>query len=122
LHQIVEPTRRKLLAFRRNVSIPPNTGLGCHASPDLPLEADKGMRMILGLIPAAERARLEAIADGDKALMNIGLGQWLGRLLGPCGDVDVPSQGATQSDVDDDADGIVGKSWRWLRDRVPTVH
>jgi hypothetical protein len=84
------------------------------------LDADTAMRLILGLIPESERARVEAIAGGDQALMCVGLGQWLGRGLGP--DLDVPMQEADGCGDDDEVDVIVRAYWGWLRNRVPTVH
>jgi hypothetical protein len=87
---------------------------------DHPLDADTAMLLILGLIPESERARVEAIADGDQALVSVGLGQWLGRCLGP--DLDAPMQEAARCDAEEEADGVVRAYWRWLRDRVSTVH
>jgi hypothetical protein len=88
---------------------------------DHPLDADTAMRLILGLIPESERARVAGIAGDDQTLVYVGLGQWLGRHLGPCGGLDVPMQEVARSG-DDEADVIIRAYWRWLRDRVPTVH
>jgi hypothetical protein len=74
---------------------------------DHSLDADTAMQLILGLIPESERARVEAIADGDQVLMCIGLGLSLGRYLGHCDGRVVPPREAARRGAGDEADVII---------------
>jgi hypothetical protein len=89
---------------------------------DHSLDADTAMHLILRLIPESARARVAAIADGDLALVCVGLGELLGHRLGPYGDRDTSMQEDARCCADDEADAVVRAYWRWLHDRVPTVH
>lgn len=91
-------------------------------SNDFPVTVDAAVRLLIGMVPESEQAKIAAMTEGDLVMLHIGLGQWIRNHLGLWGDNPVLMQATGEQEADDASAVIVLAFWQWLRDQQPKMH
>ncbi len=89
---------------------------------DLPISVDAAVRVLQGMIPEDEQAKIAKMPEDELPMLHFGLGQWIRNNLGLW-------QGNTQllaatgeKHPDDASEVIIRAFWQRLRDDLPKLH
>ena len=89
---------------------------------EVPATVDAAVRLLRGLLPDAEQARIAYMTEEDLISLDIGLGMWIRNNLG-LWQGNVALLGATGEAHADDASGVIIRAlWLALREELPKVH
>lgn len=87
-----------------------------------PTTIDAAVRVLFGLVPAEELAKITQMSEGDLIGLHFGLGQWIRNNFGLWKENPELMQ-ATGASEPDDASGVIVKAlWQRLQDELPKVH
>lgn len=87
-----------------------------------PTTVEAAVRLLRGLVPDDEKAKIVLMAEDDLMMLHFGLGQWVRNHLGLWGDNSALLQATGESNADDASGAIVWAFWLKLRDDLPKVH
>lgn len=91
-------------------------------SGELPTTVDEAVRLLQGLVPECEQAKIAALTQDELLALHFGLGQWVRNNLGLWGS-NSPLLAATGKDNADDASAVIIRAfWQALRDDLPKLH
>ena len=89
---------------------------------ELPATVDGAVRLMLGLVPEDEQARIAYMSENELSELHMGLGQWVRNHMGLWGN-NTALMAATGEDNADDASAVIVKAFRdELRRALPKVH
>lgn len=92
------------------------------AAEKFPTTIDAAVRVLLGLVPAEELAKITQMSEGDLIDLHFGLGQWIRNNFGLWKE-NLELMQATGAIDPDDASGVIVKAlWQRLQDELPKVH
>lgn len=87
-----------------------------------PTTIDAAVRVLLGLVPTEELAKITQMSEGDLIDLHFGLGQWIRNNFGLWKE-NPELMRATGASEPDDASGVIVKAlWQRLLDDLPKVH
>ena len=87
-----------------------------------PATVDEAVRLLNGLVPEDEQAKIAAMPETKLVDLHFGLGKWVRNNLG-LWDADSTLLKATgQTKADDASDLIVREFWQKLKDELPKIH
>lgn len=78
--------------------------------------------MLLGLLPAGEKAKIAAMSQDDLVALHLGLGMWIRNNLGLWSENSALLESARAQNPDDASVVIIEALWRRLREATPKVH
>ena len=88
----------------------------------LPKTVEEAVRLLLGLVPQSEQARISALHDDDLINLHFGLGMWIRDNLGIWQGNAALLDATGESDADNASDVILRAFWLALRADLPKVH
>ena len=89
---------------------------------DLPASVDAALRVLQGMIPEDEQAKIAVISEDELTMLHFGLGQWIRNNFG-LWQGNLQLLAATGQTHPDDASGvIINAFWQRLRDDLPKLH
>ena len=89
---------------------------------DLPGTVDAAVRLLRGLVPEAEQAKIAYMREDELVTLHLGLGMWIRNNLG-LWQGNVALLEATGEAHADDASGVIIRAfWLALREDLPRVH
>ena len=89
---------------------------------EVPATVDAAVRLLRGLVPDVEQARIAYMTEEDLISLDIGMGMWIRNNLG-LWEGNTALLQATGEDHPDDASGeIIRAFWLALRGDLPKVH
>jgi len=89
---------------------------------ELPTTVDGAVRIMLGMVPYDEQARIASLSEDYLVDLHMGLGQWIRNSLG-LWDPDSQLMAATgESNADDASFVLIRAFWLKLQDDLPKVH
>ena len=89
---------------------------------DLPASVDAALRVLQGMIPEDEQAKIAVISEDELTMLHFGLGQWIRNNFG-LWQCNLQLLAATGQTHPDDASGvIINAFWQRLRDDLPKLH
>lgn len=95
---------------------------GDEVTEDLPTTVEAAVRLLQGMVPEGEQARIAAMAEEDLISLHFGLGTWIRNNLGLWhGNPGLLAATGSQ-DPDDAAEVIVHAFWQRLREELPKLH
>ena len=87
-----------------------------------PSTVEEAVRLLRGMVPEVEQARIAMMQEDELKLLHFGLGQWVRNHLGLWG-VNAALLKATGEFSADDASGVIIHAfWQSLRDNLPKMH
>lgn len=87
-----------------------------------PTTIDAAVRVLLGLVPTEELAKITQMSEGGLIDLHFGLGQWIRNNFGLWKE-NLELMQATGAIDPDDASGVIVKAlWQRLQDELPKVH
>ena len=89
---------------------------------ELPSTIDGAVRVMLGLVPEEEQARIAYMSEGDLPELHLGLGQWVRNHLSLWGENSALMAATGEGNADDASAEIVKAFWDELRRELPKVH
>jgi hypothetical protein len=89
---------------------------------ELPTTIDGAVRLMLGLVPQDEQARIAYMSEGDLPELHMGLGRWVRNHLGLWGENAALMAETGENNADDASAVIVKAFWEQLRGELPKVH
>lgn len=89
---------------------------------DYPTTIDTAVRLIMGLMPEEEQARIAYLSECDLATLHLSLGQWIRNNMGLWKNNLALLEATGQSDPDDASTVIITSLWHRLREELPRVH
>lgn len=89
---------------------------------DLPTSVDAAVRVLQGMIPEDEQAKIAALPEAELTMLHFGLGQWIRNNFG-LWQGNPQLLAATGERHADDASGVIIRAfWQRLRDDLPKWH
>ncbi len=92
------------------------------AHDNFPATVEQAVRVLEGLVPLAEQARIAALSEADLAMLQVGLGQWIRNHFGLWSGNQRLLHDTGQIHADDASEVIVRSFWRQLRSHRPQLH
>ena len=92
------------------------------AQGELPTTVDAAVRILRGLVPAEEQARITSLTEDQLLSLHFGLGQWVRNYFGLWGNNPELLRATGVTDADDASGVILHKFWLALRDDLPKLH
>ena len=87
-----------------------------------PATVEAAVRLLQGLVPEVEQARIAMMLDDELTALHFGLGQWVRNHLGLWGDNPALLKATGEPNADDASVVIIRAFWQALQDDVPKVH
>jgi hypothetical protein len=89
---------------------------------DLPTTIEASVRLVLGLMPEDEHARITALSRADLATLHLGLGLWMRNHLGLWNGNQALLDATGKIHPDEASEVLVEALWQHLQDRRPRLH
>jgi hypothetical protein len=89
---------------------------------ELPTTVDEAVRILRGLVPAEEQARITSLTEDQLLSLHFGLGQWVRNYFGLWGSNPELLKASGETDADDASGVILRQFWLALRDELPKLH
>ena len=89
---------------------------------ELPGTVDAAVRLLRGLVPDAEQARIAYLQEDELIGLDLGLGMWIRNNLGLWQGNVALLEATGESDADDASATIIRAFWVALRCDLPKVH
>ncbi len=89
---------------------------------ELPGTVDAAVRLLRGLVPDAEQARIAYLQEDELIGLDLGLGMWIRNNLGLWQGNVALLEATGESDADDASGVIIRAFWLALRADLPKVH
>ena len=89
---------------------------------ELPSTIEGAVRLMMGLVPEGEQARIAYMSEGDLPKLHMGLGQWVRNHLGLWGSNTALLAATGEDNADDASAAIVKAFWERLRGELPKAH
>lgn len=87
-----------------------------------PATVDAAVRLLQGLVPAAEQERIMAMAEGELWSLHYSLGQWTRNHMGLWGQNKALLYATGQTSADDASGVVVRAFWEQLQRAQPKLH
>ena len=87
-----------------------------------PSTVEEAVRLLRGMVPEVEQARIAMMQEDELTLLHLGLGQWLRNHLGLWGDNAALLKATGELSADDASGVIIHAFWQALRDDMPKMH
>lgn len=88
----------------------------------MPISVDAAVRVLQGMIPEDEQAKIAKMPEDELPIIHFGLGQWIRNNLG-LWQGNTQLLAATGEKHPDDASGVIIRAfWQRLRDDLPKLH
>lgn len=87
-----------------------------------PATVEAAVRLLQGLVPVSEQAKITLITEAELETLHLGLGQWIRNNLGLWGQNTALHEATGERNTDDASSVIVRAFWWALRDGLPKVH
>ena len=87
-----------------------------------PTTVEAAVRLLQGLVPECEQAKIAAMSEDELTTLHLGLGQWVRNNLGLWGGNPALLIATDETNADDAAGVIIRAFWQALRDDLPKVH
>ncbi len=89
---------------------------------ELPETVDAAVRILRGLVPTEEQAKITLLSEDQLLTLHFGLGQWIRNYFGLWGSNTELLTATGESEADSASGVILHKFWLALRDDLPKVH
>ena len=87
-----------------------------------PATVEAAVRLLQGLVPENEKAKIAAMKEDELKTLHFGLGQWVRNHLGLWGGNSMLLQATGESNPDDASGVIIRAFWQALQYDLPKVH
>lgn len=88
---------------------------------ELPMTIDGAVRLMVGLVPEDEQARIVCMSADDLPGLHMASGKWVRNHLGQWGGNTALLAATGEENADDASAALVRAFWRQLRDKLPKV-
>jgi len=88
----------------------------------LPATVDAAVRLLQGLVPEEEQARIAFMPEAELQTLDFGLGQWIRNNLGLWGANPNLLAATGESNADEASSVILRAFWISLKNELPRVH
>ena len=89
---------------------------------ELPTTVDAAVRILMGLVPVEEQAKITLLNEDQLLGLHFGLGQWVRNYFGLWGNNPELLKATGETDADEASSVILHKFWLALRDDLPKLH
>ena len=89
---------------------------------ELPTTVDAAVRILRGLVPVDEQAKITSLTEDQLLSLHFGLGQWVRNYFGLWGSNADLLRATGETDADNASGVILHKFWLALRDDLPKLH
>ena len=89
---------------------------------ELPTTVDAAVRILMGLVPVEEQAKITLLNENQLLSLHFGLGQWVRNYFGLWGNNPELLKATGETDADEASSVILHKFWLALRDDLPKLH
>ncbi len=89
---------------------------------DHPTSVDAAVRVLQGMIPEDEQAKIAVISEDELTMLHFGLGQWIRNNFGLWQGNPQLLASTGQTHPDDASGVIIHAFWQRLRDDLPRLH
>lgn len=87
-----------------------------------PTSVEAATRLLQGLVPEVEQAKIAAMKEDELIALHFELGQWVRNYLGLWAGNSMLLQATGESSADDASGVIIRSFWQALLDDLPKVH
>jgi hypothetical protein len=89
---------------------------------ELPTTVDAAVRILMGLVPVEEQAKITLLTEDQLLTLHFGLGQWVRNYFGLWGNNLELLKATGETDADDASSVILHEFWLALRGDLPKLH